>query len=191
MLWTKGLIPEPTLGTIRALARPAVLKLRFDPHRSPIDGIPTDLRKKLLRIYTEYVGGVVKKNGKLWLDFDPLSDPEIHSPYAFEKPAKQNTRSTNRGGNEPGANGSFVLGELTWPQAKRRFKEVDVALLPVGAIEQHGPHLPLDTDAFDADYLARRVAEACTDPKPILLPLISYGISYHHEDFSGTHQRYE
>jgi creatinine amidohydrolase/Fe(II)-dependent formamide hydrolase-like protein len=53
-------------------------------------------------------------------------------------------------------------------------------------MEQHGPHLPLDSDAFDADYLARRVAEACQDPKPIVLPLIPYGVSYHHEDFSGT-----
>jgi creatinine amidohydrolase/Fe(II)-dependent formamide hydrolase-like protein len=59
-------------------------------------------------------------------------------------------------------------------------------LLPVGAIEQHGPHLPLDTDAFDAEYLARSVAEGCRDPKPILLPLIPYGVSYHHDDFSGT-----
>jgi hypothetical protein len=59
-------------------------------------------------------------------------------------------------------------------------------LLPVGAVEQHGPHLPLDTDAFDADYLARRVAEACSDPKPLVLPAISYGVSYHHADFTGT-----
>jgi creatinine amidohydrolase/Fe(II)-dependent formamide hydrolase-like protein len=63
---------------------------------------------------------------------------------------------------------------------------VDIALLPVGAIEQHGPHLPLDTDAFDADYLARKVAEACSHPKPLVFPLISYGVSYHHDDFSGT-----
>ena len=38
------------------------------------------------------------------------------------------------------------LRELTWPDAKRRLQEVDIALLPIGAIEQHGPHLPLDTD---------------------------------------------
>jgi creatinine amidohydrolase/Fe(II)-dependent formamide hydrolase-like protein len=63
---------------------------------------------------------------------------------------------------------------------------MDVALLPVGSVEQHGPHLPLDTDAFDADYLARRVAEACSDPKPLVLPPISYGVSYHHADFTGT-----
>ena len=186
MLWTKGLIPEPALGAVRALERPAILKLRFDPYRSPVDGIPVDLREKLFRIYTEYTGGAVKKSGKLWLDFDPLSDPEIHRPYAFEAPVKQAPGSVIRGEGEFGANGGFVLGELTWPQAKRRFKEVDVALLPVGAIEQHGPHLPLDTDAFDAEYLARRVAKSCTNPKPILLPLIPYGVSYHHEDFKGT-----
>ena len=84
------------------------------------------------------------------------------------------------------ASNGCILGELTWPQAKVRFSEVDIALLPVGAIEQHGPHLPLDTDAFDADYLARKVGEGCTAPRPIVLPLISYGVSYHHEDFSGT-----
>ena len=56
----------------------------------------------------------------------------------------------------------------------------------MGSIEQHGPHLPVDTDAFDADYLARQVAIACKDPKPIVLPAIPYGVSYHHDDFSGT-----
>jgi creatinine amidohydrolase/Fe(II)-dependent formamide hydrolase-like protein len=63
---------------------------------------------------------------------------------------------------------------------------VDVALLPVGALEQHGPHSPLDTDAFDAQHLAERVAEACTEPRPLVLPLIPYGVSYHHDDFPGT-----
>ena len=76
--------------------------------------------------------------------------------------------------------------ELNWPQAKNRFNEVDIALLPVGAIEQHGPHLPLDTDAFDAQYLAVHTAQACSDPKPCVLPLIPFGDSYHHEDFKGT-----
>ncbi len=78
------------------------------------------------------------------------------------------------------------LGQLTWPEAEARFREVDVALLPVGAIEQHGPHLPLDTDAFDAQYLAEQVAAACQPPRPVVLPLIPYGVSYHHEDFAGT-----
>ncbi|MCB0731832.1 MAG: creatininase family protein [Ignavibacteriae bacterium] len=63
---------------------------------------------------------------------------------------------------------------------------MDVAILPTGAIEQHGPHLPLDVDAFDAEYLAKKVAEACSDPKPLVLPLVPYGVSYHHDDFKGT-----
>ena len=56
----------------------------------------------------------------------------------------------------------------------------------MGSIEQHGPHLPLDTDAFDADYLAQRIAEACSDPKPLVLPLIPFGVSYEHDEFKGT-----
>jgi creatinine amidohydrolase/Fe(II)-dependent formamide hydrolase-like protein len=56
----------------------------------------------------------------------------------------------------------------------------------VGAIEQHGPHLPLDTDAFDAYYLSKEVARVCSDPKPVVFPPIPYGVSYHHKGFSGT-----
>lgn len=80
----------------------------------------------------------------------------------------------------------YLLEELTWPQAEAKLKSVDVALLPVGSIEQHGPHLPLDTDAHDANYLCHRVAQACPDPSPVVLPLISYGVSYHHDSFKGT-----
>src|SRR5690606_23815564 len=41
-------------------------------------------------------------------------------------------------------------------------------------------------DAFDADYLCRAVAERCSEPQPLVLPLIPYGVSYHHDDFCGT-----
>jgi creatinine amidohydrolase/Fe(II)-dependent formamide hydrolase-like protein len=81
---------------------------------------------------------------------------------------------------------TYNLSELTWPQAEERLRAVDVALLPVGSIEQHGPHLPVDTDAWEAERLAKEVAEACSEPRPLVLPLIPYGVSYHHEDFKGT-----
>jgi len=109
----------------------------------------------------------------------------LAKPYPFEaSPGVQSpppSAPTDRRGE-----GQFMLGHLTWPEAQDRFKAVDVALLPVGAIEQHGPHLPLDTDAFDAQHLAHEVARACTSPEPFVLPLIPYGVSYHHADFSGT-----
>jgi creatinine amidohydrolase/Fe(II)-dependent formamide hydrolase-like protein len=63
---------------------------------------------------------------------------------------------------------------------------VDVALLPVGALEQHGPHLPLDVDTYDADRLCREVAAACSAPRPLVAPVVPYGVSYHHDDFAGT-----
>lgn len=75
---------------------------------------------------------------------------------------------------------------LTWPEIEERLKKVDTAILPCGAIEQHGPHLPLDVDFFDSYYMAKEVAEACQDPKPFVLPPIPYGVSYHHSDFKGT-----
>jgi creatinine amidohydrolase len=64
----------------------------------------------------------------------------------------------------------YMWATLKWPEVAARIKIVDTAILPCGAIEQHGPHLPLDVDYFDADYLARKVAEACADPKPFVLP---------------------
>jgi creatinine amidohydrolase/Fe(II)-dependent formamide hydrolase-like protein len=80
----------------------------------------------------------------------------------------------------------YALGELTWLEAQARLEAIDIALLPVGATEQHGPHLPLDTDAFDALHLAEEVACSLEDPRPLVLPLVPYGVSYHHMDFCGT-----
>jgi creatinine amidohydrolase len=51
------------------------------------------------------------------------------------------------------------LETLTYPEVARLIDEQVPLLLPVGAIEQHGPHLPLGTDAFIPHELARRVSE--------------------------------
>jgi len=159
--------------------RPEVMKVRIDNERSPVDAVPVDLRRGLYRIFLEHADGAIRRNGRVWVESHPIDDPELFKPFSYE--TRKVVKSENFG-----AARSHLLGELTWPEAERRLREVDVALLPVGAIEQHGLHLPLDTDAFDADHMARRVAEACSDPKPLVLPLIPYGVSYHHDDFPGT-----
>jgi Uncharacterized protein, putative amidase len=71
--------------------------------------------------------------------------------------------------------------ELTWPE----FEKVDkkVALLPVGVVEAHGPHLPLGTDALMAMYIAERAAE---EAGVLLLPPIWYGYTYVLDKFPGT-----
>lgn len=62
-----------------------------------------------------------------------------------------------------------------------------IAVLPVGAIEQHGPHLPLAVDAAVADGFARRLAEKLPDTSPVIfLPTQPVGKSNEHLEYSGT-----
>jgi creatinine amidohydrolase/Fe(II)-dependent formamide hydrolase-like protein len=182
MLLQRGLLPKDVKITGRVKSHPEVLKIRVDRERSPMSGVPVDLRRGLFQVFLDHAQGVVQRTGRVWVPIHPLDDPELYSPYRFESAEGDGDSAAHLTNTRRG----HLLAELSWPQAEQRFREVDVALLPIGAIEQHGPHLPLDTDAFDADYLARRVAEVCSEPRPIVLPLVPYGVSYHHDDFAGT-----
>ncbi len=75
------------------------------------------------------------------------------------------------------------LAQLSWPDAGEALRRVRVALLPVGAMEQHGPHLPIGTDWYIASHIAREVAEM--DDR-LLLPGIQVGVSEEHGQFWGT-----
>jgi creatinine amidohydrolase len=62
-----------------------------------------------------------------------------------------------------------------------------VVLLPIAAIEQHGPHLPLGTDAMiNAGIVARAVELAPMDAPVLVLPMMTVGLSPEHRDFPGT-----
>lgn len=75
---------------------------------------------------------------------------------------------------------------MKWPEIEAKLKTTDTAILPCGAIEQHGPHLPVDVDYFDAYYMAKEIARTCMVPRPFVIPPIPYGVSYHHSAFKGT-----
>ena len=75
------------------------------------------------------------------------------------------------------------LAQLTWAEAKEAIEASPVSLLPVGSIEQHGPHLPLATDLLIAQHLAARAAEKS---RRLLLPPLPVGISHEHSQFWGT-----
>jgi creatinine amidohydrolase/Fe(II)-dependent formamide hydrolase-like protein len=177
----------PISGT-RLTPNPEVMYLRFEPRRSPVHGIPRSLRRPLFSLFLEHADGSLIRSGRQWLPFDVLGDDSLSRPYRFEEPGADQNGTHREEGEIRLSTGArdYSWAELTWPDAERRLGEVDVALLPVGSIEQHGPHLPLDTDAFDAEYLCQRVAERCSPPRPLALPLIPYGVSYHHQDFPGT-----
>lgn len=79
----------------------------------------------------------------------------------------------------------YELAAMTWGEFASVRPRILVALKPIGATEQHGPHMMLHTDTRIAHALAQRLA-AAVHPDAIVLPPFRLGISYHHLDFPGT-----
>jgi len=79
------------------------------------------------------------------------------------------------------------LAKRTWPEAEPYFDARTVAILPVGATEPHGPHLPLDTDVTIARAQSLRAAELLEEEgvKAIVLPPVAYGITRYTTGFAG------
>lgn len=75
-----------------------------------------------------------------------------------------------------------ALSQTTWPEVAGASPQV--VLVPVGSCEQHGPHLPFDTDTRIAVAVAGAVAERRDDV--LLAPALTYGSSGEHQSFPGT-----
>src|SRR4029434_597783 len=73
---------------------------------------------------------------------------------------------------------------LTWPEVREAAREDVVCLIPVATLEDHGPHMPIDTDLRITAEICRRAAETAPD-EVVLLPAIPHGYSPHHMDFPG------
>ncbi len=76
------------------------------------------------------------------------------------------------------------LADTPWPTAGDLAAAGAVLIVPVGATEQHGPHLPLTTDTDIAVAVAEAAAEL--DPRLVVAPAVPYGSSGEHEGFAGT-----
>lgn len=77
----------------------------------------------------------------------------------------------------------MLFEELTMEVVRKKVKKNSVAILPVGAIEEHGPHLPLSTDCIQPEYVANEVAKRLG---AFVLPTISYGQCSSTKNFPGT-----
>ena len=77
----------------------------------------------------------------------------------------------------------YRLAEMTWQEVEAAVEESSTMLLPVGATEQHGHHLPLGVDVYMPEAVAERVARrtGC-----LLAPPIWFGVSPHHTFKPGT-----
>ena len=74
----------------------------------------------------------------------------------------------------------MIVRDLVNTDILKLTKRRSVAVIPVGSIEQHGPHLPISTDSDIVSYIARQVSEKNGF---LLLPTLQYGVSFEHHPF--------
>ncbi len=79
----------------------------------------------------------------------------------------------------------YKYAQLTWPEIKEKAERQAVILLPFGAVEDHGPHLPLDTDNIIVEAVCTETARRMKG-ETLVMPLVAYGFDDHHMDFPGA-----
>ncbi len=78
----------------------------------------------------------------------------------------------------------LTWNELSWPRIEQRAADGHVVIIPIGVIEQHGLHLPVDTDAFIPQEITREAARR--DPEILVGPTIHFGYTPSNRNFPGS-----
>lgn len=87
----------------------------------------------------------------------------------------------------PHVSPSRLIGELTFPQIPNLLRKTSILCLPIGSIEQHGPHLPLNTDVVLAEALTKSIVARWGEILDLWqLPTISISLAREHEWAPGT-----
>ena len=79
----------------------------------------------------------------------------------------------------------YVYSDLTWPEINDAVQAGRVILLPVGAVEQHGPALPLEIDVITPTEMCMEAGRRAPD-EVLVMPTVPYGYTHHVMDFPGT-----
>lgn len=79
----------------------------------------------------------------------------------------------------------YRYAEMSWPECKEAAASGRVAVLPVATYEDHGYHLPIDTDVVLCTSICERAVARIPD-EAVLIPSVDHGYSPHHMDFPGT-----
>ena len=85
-----------------------------------------------------------------------------------------------------------VQAEVEWrklraDQLRDQARRNAIVIVPIGSLEQHGPHLPVEVDSLLGEAVALRVARLVAEHEPVLvLPMLWTGLSEHHMSFGGT-----
>ncbi|WKB35859.1 creatininase family protein [Terrilactibacillus sp. S3-3] len=79
----------------------------------------------------------------------------------------------------------YDLTNMTWEEIKGALETIKLAIIPIGAHEQHGPHMVESCDAVLAEKMSQKLA-ARLHPYALVTPTVNMGISPHHMKFPGT-----
>jgi len=77
------------------------------------------------------------------------------------------------------------IHEMTWTEIEELLPKVKIGLIPTGSTEQHGPHLPLQTDMSNCLYICEKAAMQVF-PTTLITPAVAVGISIEHMRFAGS-----
>jgi len=77
----------------------------------------------------------------------------------------------------------LILQEMTWTDVKEYLKNNDMVIIPIGSTEQHGPHLPLGTDFYEAMGCSKLIS---AKTGVVVAPVLLSGYSIYHSGFPGT-----
>ena len=80
---------------------------------------------------------------------------------------------------------AYILDEMIHPEVKELLPKVEIAVVPVGSCEQHGPNTTYNTDTARAYSFCKLLGEHYGE-KLLICPPVTYGISTHHMAFAGT-----
>jgi len=84
---------------------------------------------------------------------------------------------------EPVQAKSLVLQEMSWVDVQRYLESSDMVIIPLGSTEQHGPHLPLGTDYYEAVGMSKMISARTG---VLVAPVLWAGYSQYHSGFPGT-----
>lgn len=76
----------------------------------------------------------------------------------------------------------LILQEMTWTDVREYLKTNDMVIIPLGSTEQHGPHLPLGTDFYEAFEISKKISARTG---VIIAPVVLSGYSIYHSGFPG------
>jgi len=77
----------------------------------------------------------------------------------------------------------LVLQEMTWVEVEDYLRTHDIVIIPIGSTEQHGPHLPLGTDYYEAMGISKLISQKTG---VLIAPVLLAGYSVYHSGFPGT-----